>query len=389
MFDKKKVQILIKFIKFKIIYLIYPFLKAKSLLEYLTSEFIFNKYDNPTSFLQLLIVTFLFLTIFISTSRLPILNDLKIYRSEKFSSFGSNIITGQCFTLLEIVVLRMWIFSLLLKHRSSDQIEFVKLLKKLTPRDEKVILFILKRLLTQITTSATVFNVTMMIIDEIYATNNWQKFTNLIDCIGYFFLLRIAIRDLIIIYALAIGGFKVVSRELDSFILMISEMDRPVKSMAKSYSDLVVSVRQLNSLVKILMFTGTFFTVPNSGFIIMLALIPADDFLTIYIKYTIMMIGVFFVIRGHFLTAILSNVDSKSKKLYSDINSTIARSKCNNLSQIIQLKLILDDISCERSLIEIREFNSSVTRTDFMNRIISTFSFVTLILSLKMSLNTH
>lgn len=389
MSTKKRLQSCFELVKVKVIYSVYPFLKARSLVDYLSSDFIFNKYETPTSFIEFLIIIFIICTIFISGSRLPFLNDYKPYRSKQFGSLGLNIITAQCFTAVEVVILRVWIYLLIWKHRSPEHIDFVKLLRKLTPKDDKRILFILKCILTEITLSATVFNVTIMMIDGINSTNYMQKVISLIHCIEYFIYARIAIRDLMIIYALAIAGFKIVSRKVDSFNCMMKDMDYTIENIIDSYFDLILSVGQLNKLAKMLMFTGTFLVVPTAGFLIMIILIPTDGILMIYMKYVLILTVVFFTIRGYFLLFILSSIDSKSRKIYFDINSNIARSRCDNLSKIVYMKLILEDICCKQSLVQLREFNSPITRLDFLNNIISTISFVTLLFSLKNSMKTY
>ena len=140
-------------------------------------------------------------------------------------------------------------------------------------------------------------------------------------------------------------------------------------------------LKQLNSITKIVMLTSKMFVIPMASFVLLVALLPGTGIAFNIIKYSIVLGASIFALRGYFLIAMLSQVDSHAKNLYSIVNSIVARGKHRKIDHVRRLLMILEDVSCSRSHLMIREFGSGVTQRDVFNSFASTMSIITLLIS--------
>ena len=82
---------------------------------------------------------------------------------------------------------------------------------------------------------------------------------------------------------------------------------------------------------------------------------------------------------GVVMAIVLAHIDHTSKTLYKLLASRIARGQITGFVSIQQLMLILDDLSCRKNHLVMREFSGSPsTQIDVMMNVLSIAQFVML-----------
>lgn len=378
----KTLKVKFKKIVENVIHFLFPLNAANSLIDNSCLELLFDKYDNVKS---IIVNSFIFWIVFIvilTGYKVPILE-----RYKPFSSFVSNglqdlICATQSFTAIELVILRIWFFIMIWKHRSPENIQFVLMLKKLEQNDEKIILFSLQVATFILNFCAIFCHWLVLFLDFCYSDGPSFFIIFLVNSTGYFFLVRDACRGVLIMYAYSLAGFKIVNDQIKKLIYQVTVYPSAMNQVLYMYESLTTSAAQLTLLTKILMSTCNLLVVPTFSFIVILAITPTTSYFALIARVLIAVSGLVYLARGYYLVAVMSIIDSKSKKLYSNINSVIARDLCSNIEQVKRLNIILEDISCKKSRIIIHEYNSPINQMDVYNSIISTASTVALIISL-------
>lgn len=363
----------------------FPFIEMKSLLEFSSNEYLFEKFTKPKSFIKLFLLIFLVVMVVSSGLKIPITQQLRPFRSQAFAKIGPFIIINESFSSFEVAILHIWLFTLNRVGSPNENVHFVRLLNKLEPEDDKKILSWLKFILVQFGISSFTLHFNLMMYEAFTSTQILQSIVSIIYCASYYSAIQIFVRNVFILYFYCYAGFKVTLGQITKLKTMIERTDHSVDQMINLYLNLLESISQLNYLSVKLLSNCNLLAIPNSSLLIMILITPMNGFIINSIKCLIVIISASFATRGYFLVSILSKIDGESKKLAKNIYSAISRNKFHHIDHVKQFLVILEDLSCERRLIVVRELNSPVTQMDVFNSIVSTVSLITLIFSLRNS----
>lgn len=357
------------------------------LIDHSCLELLFEKYDNCKSVTLNIIMYLIVLAIMWTGYEIPFFNEYKLFSSNHYKRIGVLMCAGQSFIGIELIILRVWSFIMIKKHQSAEHIEFISMMRKLEEKDHKTTLFFLKLASILINTSGIFGHSLMLIIDSYYSNNILKHAVNSFYVLGYIILIRNGARCVLFMFAYSLAGFKIVLKQVNKLNSQVTVDTFEINQVLYLYDNLTSSVSQMTPLTQILMSTSNLLVIPTFSVLVIFSITPAPVMSLLILKNILLITGVTYSVRGYFLVAIMSIIESESKKLILNINSIIARGFCKNIEHLKRLNMILEDISSHKSRIIIHEFNSPVNQMDFYNSIISTASTVTLIFSLAKSIN--
>lgn len=365
----------------------YPLCLINSLTEKACLELLFDKYDNWKSILSNLLMNFMLFVIVLNGFQIPLFIEYRPFRSKIFGNIGEIICAGQSFICAEIIILRTWSFFAIRKYHSTDKFPFVHFMKKLKSDDHEMILFSLQLASILVNTSSIIGHFIILFFDLYHSADAIKYILFFYYIIGYTLITRNGAAGVMIMFTYSLAGFKVVYNGIKQLNSQITLYPSTISQVLFMYESLTSSVGQLTFITRILMLTSNLLIVPTFSLIIIFELTPVPDVLTLVTKIIFTFSCIMYSIRGYFLVAIMSKIASESKTLFVNINSIIARSLCESNEQVKRVNMILEDISCSKSRIVIREFNSTINQMDFLNSILLTASNVILIFSLAKSVS--
>lgn len=386
-FELKSIKAKLEQIYRNAVYLLYPLNKVNSLTENSCVEIVFDKYDNCISILMNSIMFMVSFFIILSGYYIPIFDKYKPFRSNLLKKIGSLICLGESFAIFELICIRIWAYFMIRQYQSVGNFQFVHLIKKLEYNDQKHILFRTKLIIFLINSNSYIFHTTMMILDVLNSDEIMQSIISLLSILGFGLLIRNGLRDVMMMFVYSLAGFKIVSAEIKQLTSQVNDFSSSVHQIAIMYENLATSILQLNSITKVLMKMSKLLVVPTFSCVIIVAITPVNDTFASVTRNIIVIAATIYSVRGYFLVAMMSIIASKSKVLFLNINSIIARGLCSNIEQIKRLNIILEDLSCSRCRIIARESTGQIDQMDLFNSIVSTASTVTLIFSLVESMN--
>lgn len=215
---------------------------------------------------------------------------------------------------------------------------------------------------------------------EDYLVNIFWVFSN-------FFILRFTLIDLPLVYIMAYTCYSVLKNRLDR---LLDDFRQPMLNMATiaKYKKLILSVADVNPLMKILSFTNGLFIIPFISLTIVLGMAETENVLQFIVKYVYFFPASFYSVRGMIMTSILGNIDSKSRILFNLISSRIARKNFNSYVSHRQLILIMDDLTCTRNHLTLREYSGSPSnRMDILVNVAAIAQFVMLLITFRALVN--
>lgn len=293
--------------------------------------------------------------------------------------------------MVEIFIMRLWLYSLVRKYGSASEVKFIQLLAQLSEESHKKILYWSKIMAVQAVLSSYMFVLLFVGVELIIADDLWHFLAGMFHFITYLIAAQISISDVLILYVYAFTDCTIVLGQMKQLSEAVNKYGRstePMMNIMIRYARLIVSIKQLNSLSKTLMMASKLCVIPFGSMIIIIATCSVEDPLQFVFKMAELGIGIFYASHGYILIAMLSRVDSMSKRLNDQINSAIVRAEHPNSANVKCYNLILEDLSCSRSHLVAREFGGRVTQMDAFDSVISTLSTLTLLFSL-LGNNTH
>lgn len=363
---------------------IFPINKEFNLINCACSYLVFQD-DKIKIFLEKNLFTLgtYFMYIFIQLDG-PFITQLRLLRSPFFGKIGKTLARGAVFVIAEIIVIKILMFNLTRKYKLAEKIPFIQLIKELDPIEEKKIFKFTKLII--ISSAASIYSayVLMITIESINAIDLEHVLSIVIWAGIFIHFARTGIDYVPILYSITIGGFQIVSNQMDQ--LSITLQDGNCGQFILSYLNYIRKVEKLNSITKMLLFVNNLLTIPSASAILFMFTLPADGLILTFYKMSIISCGTIYLTRGYLVTAYFSQINYKCKRIHSDINSSIARGKVNNLFHRKLLLLIAEDIASPKSHTAVREYNSTVTLMDTFNTIFASVSFVMLLFSLGSNL---
>lgn len=371
-----------------ILFQLFPLLTADSLIDLASAGKSFDEYKTTKSRIGRIIVVAIFSFIILTAFRPPFLLFLQIQRSPDEDPLRYQTVICATFAVIEMLSIRIWLFLIIREARSIENIHFLQFLTQLNQESEKTILLWTKIVSTQLNSSALIIGALFFWVEISITHNNWYIFVSLIHMFMILYALRISPNDILIPYVYAFSICKVVLDQMDHLTQLVAQFDhfaQPMFAVLTQYSLLTESIRHLNSLCGYLMLSSKIFVIPFGSLVFVVAATPTEGSSMFIFKIIILTGLVVYPLHGYLLTAALSQVDTVSKRFYSQTHSVIVRRKGHNLSDVLRLKLILEDLSSSSSRLAVREFSGKVTQMDTFDSVILTLSLLTLLFALRMS----
>lgn len=365
---------------------LFPMMKAKSLIELASANLLFDQYKSGSSIRRFSCILIIYLTTIMTGFKVPVLIHLRPLRSNSLGDLGYLLFECLSLAFIEMFTIRVWLFFFIRRHQSPEQIEFVQLLDQLDQKSHDRLLYWAKFVSNELTLAALAFIIITMTVEAYNSMNICNLILTAFYLILYSYGCTVTPHDVVILYTYALAAFKVVKDQMEQLEMSLNEYPQftnPMFQIVSSYFKLINSVRQLNSLSKILMLTSHLLGVPLGSLLIYLALTPATNLLLIFFKITILSAGFVYTIRGYLLIAIFSRADTHSKKIFSRIYSIVVREKHRSLIHVWWLKFILEDISSRENHMAIRTFNSAIDQLHAISRIATTVCILILLFLLK------
>lgn len=369
----------------KCLLFLFPLARAKTLIDFAIIQKLFNYKDKSSLLVIYPLLLFCMFTTFLSAIHAPILVHLQPFRSPILGLIGQFKCIASVFTISESVIIRFWLFHHLRKASSIDAIAFVHLLQNLHTKAHDAIVARVKFVSAQTLLGGYILNVVASIPMIMGAQNEWEIYMALAHLTIVLIIARNIMNDPTIIYNFAIAGSVVVTGQMEELKCALIEYRESRVSMVRVlavYWKLVRSIKQLNSITRVIMASSSLCALPMCSCVIFIALLPNETVVYNIVKYTISVSAFILTVRGYFLVAVLSQVDTQSKKVHSMITCILARGEHGGHNDSSRLQLIIEDLSSLRSHLVLREATSSVTQMDFYRTVSSGVSLVTLFFSL-------
>lgn len=361
---------------------IFPILKIENFPQLVTRDLILSKNRNLKTFISNSVVLFMIFLVILTAFQIPFLQDLHSLTTPILGPTGRMIYILEAFALIELVLIRFWIFFALNTRDSSIDIEYVKLILQTREPVQRKILLWLKVLLFQAQFCVYPCSLLIHIVEYIHSNHPMKLGRLILWSFGFCHLMRVGIHHTFILIAFTFAGLSVL---VDGINEMKSLLETSLTNISSSelinvYLHYIKCVQRMSSLTKYILFTGNLFNIPFMSLVLFFISVPTNGIVKI-LKYSIIFTIIFYSCRVYILTWILSRVDKESKQIYSKINSAIARGKVTNYYHAKLLLNILEDFSCSINHFVIKEYNSTVTQMDTFNSIANTLSIVSLFFS--------
>lgn len=365
---------------------LFPLVKAECLLDLAVINKSFHKIKTISYWIEQLNVLAFYLMFMLTAARVPFFIFLQPLRSFDFGPTGYQFSMIASFAFIEMIGCRLWFYFAERKHPSLEQIEFIELLRQLNQQSHDRILKWTKVISLQYTCNGAVFGIFLIGIEILSSKDIWHFTIGLIHLAIYFHAIRIAPSDVLILYVYAFAGQKVIMDqmvELRRLVAQYGQLRCPMVAIVKQYLRLVKSIQRLNSVCTFLMLMSKSLVIPMGSMVFIISATPSSGSVSFIFKFIILLVTIFHIAHGYFLIALLSRVDTMSKRLYSEVNSVIVRAKCHSWNEILQLKSILEDLSSVKNHLAVRELNGQVTQMDTFDSAMLTQTILTQMFSLR------
>ena len=357
----------------------FPITKASTFLDLAEVHALFEKLSKIR--VRRLCIYFCYFVCFLVALKAPVLVSIQPLQSKTLGLIGYMLFVSLALAFTEVIILRIWLYLLLRKNGSPEQIQFIQLIRNLDKRIERSVLKWVKLIDVQIMSSSYVFWLLLVIYDGMESLGNKSFFFLIMFYIFYIDVIRYGINDPVILYSMAISGFTIVMKDIQHLKQALMDYDKysdPLFHIFILSKNIMDEIRKLNTLAKMLLWTHNLLVIPLMSQVIYLALTPANGWILKLFKFAVLSAATLYTLRGYILVAYLSQADTETKKIASLLYSTMVRGKHRTVGQILRLKLILEDLSSPTSSMVVREFHSKVSQIDAFYSVMSTIFTVTL-----------
>lgn len=154
--------------------------------------------------------------------------------------------------------------------------------------------------------------------------------------------------------------------------------DYEVKSIKIEYDSIIKMIGEAKSFIAFITGAANFMGVLIMALTWFLFFEIADSIFLIAVKWLLFSIGFYYSIRVYLISAYLSRVQSESKKMYSNLNSLIAREKVNLVSRKTLL-FIIENISGRKNRMAFNDtVGTIVEQLDVLKSIFATLELLLL-----------
>ena len=314
--------------------------------------------------------------------QLPTPTAIQVLRAPIYGVMGYRFSVLAAFATCQMVAVRIWLFAMTKTHNSTATIGFMQLLEQLNQQSERRILFWAQFISTNMLACTYLIGAFHIGIELYVSYGLWRYSFVLLFSLTLFLFVKFSANDVLILYVYALAGCTAVLDQMKIMRTALTECDRFSLLMVpflQKYFSLIRSIERLNPLSKFIVLASELLIIPFGGMIFIFSSSPAEDLFQVLLKAIIITAAIFYALHGYLLIVVLARVDTMSKTLYSKIYCAILRSPRVTWVAVRQLLLIIEDASCSRSHLVIREYSGSVSQIDAFESITSTVSIMTLL----------
>ena len=286
---------------------------------------------------------------------------------------------------VEMFIFRSY-FTYISTKYAKEEINWFKIASNITDASNPKLFLILRTLLLQLYFSLlcviTVAPI-MKLCFEGWSILDWSA------CIMWFLfnliLLRYSIVDVALLYVMMCGLYVYVNERMNSFTsnfddFQVTQSPLSIRSILAQYKRLIKLIIDVDQLVMFITFVNDLLVIPLLGVVIVTALTNTENSMQSLIKWAVAVSGLCYGVRGIVITIVLAKIESNSRVLYKQLASYSARSTVKGIIWQTQIIGIMEDLSCSRNHLTIRELSGAISQIDSMENIISIAQFVMLVL---------
>ena len=361
---------------------LFPLLKAQCL----TDLAIFNKlFDHNTVdfYLRQMSVSVVTSAFFIRAFKLPVPEDLQILRPSVIGPLGHRMAVVGFLSLCYFLTTKVWLYTVVREHQSMEEIGFMQLLKQLTKQSQDKTLLAAKVISTILIINCYVFVLGFSSIELYFSISTWHLLFILSFSVALFLLPRSLPNDAIVLYVFAIAGCNAVLEQMEKLRKTAQRYPHFTFILLNEYFKTVRCITKSNPLGKFIVLLSELIVVPFGSMIFLMLSSPTDDLFALIFKVFTLVAAFAFGMFGYLLIAKLAQVSLVSKKFYVECNSLIARRQNLRPANVILLRKVIEDASCSRSHLVLREFAGTIAQMDAFESIIATLSLLTLFFSFR------
>ena len=159
--------------------------------------------------------------------------------------------------------------------------------------------------------------------------------------------------------------------------------DHSLNLFKARYNFVISAISETSGIISVLSIIGHFLVIPIMALSWMLLMEDSDTSFLHFFKWSFFPIAAYYASRVYFLNAYLSNIQSESKKLYSVLNSIIARGKISEEGKKSTL-IIIQSLSGRTNRMAYRDSTGSIVeQMDVLSNISATLQLLLLGLVFK------
>lgn len=322
---------------------------------------------------------------------------LSIFNIEKLSSylplgnkylglFGEVMQYIYLFGLVEFMIIRTWLLYLNFKNDPKN-IPFIKVINQLDDVSMKKLVSFSKSIFIQLYLGGYLM-IEFLQLSKLYYKIGADLNENLIMItwsLSHLVFIRLAVNDTVIMYITVVAGFKVIDDKINKLFQNIENSILLPTSFRRDYYEVIESIGQLNTLVKVLMLTSQMLLIPLFTSTIYIAINPVDGLLLNIMRIVGILNSSVYASRGYLMTAFLSKVETQSKILYKKLMTQIARREQTDTKPYYLLITVIEDLSCRFNKFSLREFDGKLTQSDALQSVTATASLIMLLYQFQTS----
>ena len=361
---------------------LFPLIQAQSLTDLATITKLFE-YNTVGFYLRQMFYFMAYSGFFVRALQLPVPEDLRILRASVYGPVGHRMAVIAYFIYCHFLVGRVWLYTVFRKHQSAEAIGFMQLLKQLKKESQVKFLFAVKLISSNVVISRYAFVLVLISIELNFSISRRNLFFILCLFVALFLTSRSLAADEIVLYVFAVAGCNAVLEQMEQLQKTVQRYPHFTFILVNEYFKTVRCISKFNPLGKFLVLLSKLIVVPFGSMIFIVLASPTDDLSAFIFKLFTLVASFAFGLFGYLLIAKLAQVNQVSKKFYVECNSLIARRQDLHVSNVLALRKIIEDASCSRSHLVLREFAGTITQMDAFESIISTLSLLTLFFSFR------
>lgn len=367
---------------------IFPQWTSESLNDLVERSALLPDFTKRSHRVKIIFLTFIFFIILLNSLGLECTRSLLLEQNDSTGSIGRLIYVVGGILGGEIVFTRCWLF----KRKLTGQIAFYSLANKCPPRILKKCVLSCKVFIVITSLSVAMIYLPLLVI-QLVNEETWRGRLILIFWLlstGH--LYRTHIMDMLIVHSMAAAGFFTVrdkilrfksniiflSRERNNIVQEVVYLKRSLASL----QEVIDSLSDLNPLVSCLMITQKLAVAPTAAYWVYLTSVQETDVMLSCIR-VISLIGSFsYLLRGYVIINFLALNKLESMKIYTEMASTIARSRVS-----LYTKVILNRLICcfdrTNNILAARDSFKIISRIDIVSSLLITFQLVLLLFTFK------